>query len=252
VTRAPLETYAPVNTIKAVADDLWIVDGPLIRFGFGWLKAPFTTRMTILRLADGDLFIHSPTELTDTLRQDVLSLGTPRWLIAPNRLHYSWIGAWKSAFPGAAAYLAPRVVGQANGGIGFEHAQLAGSERYPWDHGIATLPVSGRYMTEFVFFHHATRTLIVTDLIENFEPSKLHSWALRALTRLGGVQDPNGGMPRDMRLSFSRPNLRAAVETMLAWNPARIILAHGRCYMSEGAAELRRAFDWLLRSGQKP
>jgi len=40
--------------------------------------------------------------------------------------------------------------------------------------------------------------------------------------------------------------LRAAVETMLAWNPARIIMAHGRWHETNGAAELRQAFAWLL------
>ena len=28
-------------------------------------------------------------------------------------------------------------------------------------------------MTEVEFFHHPTRTLVLTDFIENFEPSKL-------------------------------------------------------------------------------
>jgi hypothetical protein len=40
--------------------------------------------------------------------------------------------------------------------------------------------------------------------------------------------------------------LRAAVESMLAWNPKRIILAHGRWHQTKGAAELRQPFAWLL------
>ena len=77
---------------------------------------------------------------------------------------------------------------------------------------------------------------------------------MRWLTWLGGVQHPNGGMPRDMRLTFRnrRPQLRAAVERMIGWNPERIILAHGRWYDANGTAELRRAFDWLLRTDPLP
>jgi hypothetical protein len=54
-------------------------------------------------------------------------------------------------------------------------------------------------------------------------------------------------MPRDMRLTFAKtkPQLRAAIETMLGWNPERVILAHGRWYDHNGAQELRRAFRWL-------
>jgi hypothetical protein len=32
---------------------------------------------------------------------------------------------------------------------------------------------------------------------------------------------------------------------MIGWDPARIILAHGRWYERGGADELRRAFRWL-------
>ena len=87
---------------------------------------------------------------------------------------------------------------------------------------------------------------MLTDFIENFEPGKLGNFLMHWLTRLAGVQDPNGQMPRDMRLTFSRhkPELRVAVERMI--NPERIILAHGRWYEKDGTAELRRAFRWVL------
>ena len=102
-------------------------------------------------------------------------------------------------------------------------------------------------MTEVEFFHHASRTLILTDLIENFEPNKLDSFAMRLLTYIGGAQDPSGSMPRDMRMTFARrkPYLRSTIEKMISWNPDRIILAHGRWYQKDGTLELERAFDWL-------
>ncbi len=56
-------------------------------------------------------------------------------------------------------------------------------------------------------------------------------------------------MPRDLRATFAKqkkPAFRAAIETMIAWKPERIILAHGRWYDRDGANELRRAFRWLL------
>ena len=54
-------------------------------------------------------------------------------------------------------------------------------------------------------------------------------------------------MPRDMRLTYRAraAELRMAVDTMIGWDPARIILAHGRWYERDGADELRRAFRWL-------
>lgn len=243
-------TYPPLNTLKSVAQDVWLVDGPLIRFGPPGLKMPFPTRMTIIRIGASDLFIHSPTVLTPELKAEVANLGRPRWLIAPNRLHYWWVPDWKEAFPDTAVYLAPRVIEQAGQRIDLPYSDLDRDAGYPWDADIATLSVTGGYMTEVVFFHRASRTLLVTDLIENFEPGKL-SLGMRFLTRLGGCLDPDGSMPRDMRLSYGKqkPELRAAIEKMIAWNPERIILAHGRWYQRDGVQELRRAFRWVLQAG---
>lgn len=242
-------TYPPLNTLKPVAEDVWIVDGPAIRFGFGWPKIPFPTRMTVLRLPGGALFLHSPTELTAALRGAIGNLGQPRWIVAPNRIHYWWVPDWRKAYPEAEVWLAPRVREQARGRIDFPARELSGTAGFPWDDGVATLPVAGSFMTEVVFFHHASRSLLLTDLIENFEPAKL-GFVLRWLTRLAGIQDPDGQMPRDMRLTFRRQRaaLRRAVETMIAWRPERVILAHGRWYPHDGAGELRRAFRWLLDS----
>lgn len=244
------DTYEPLNTLKAVASDLWVVDGPLIRFGPRPLSMPFPTRMTVIRLGDDDLFIHSPTPLSPVLAEEMERwAGRPRWIVGPNRLHYWWIPDWHSAFPQAEVYLAPRIREQSAGRIDFSAQPLDRERGYPWDGEITTLPITGNFMTEIVFFHHRTRTLILTDFIENFEPRKTGSWLMRWLTRIGGVRDPNGGMPRDMRVSFRqhKPALRAAIERMIAWNPERVILAHGRWYTRAGAYELRRAFRWLLK-----
>src|SRR5690606_33185028 len=172
MTHEPVACYPPLNTPKAIATDAWIVDGPIIRFGMPWPKMPFPTRMTLLRLGDGNLFVHSPTPLTDALRQEIASLGTPRWIIGPNRIHYWWIPEWKRAFPEAGVWLAPRIREQAGARIDFDAHPLDADGGYPWDGAVSTLPVAGSFMIEVEFFHHPSRTLVLTDLIENFEPGK--------------------------------------------------------------------------------
>lgn len=244
------QTYPPLNTLKYVADDVWIVDGPLIRFGLLWFEAPFPTRATVIRVGQADLFIHSPTPLAPQLREQLERIGKPRWIIGPNPLHYWWIPDWRAAYPDAVIYLAPGVAERSGGRLDFESRPLDRRSGYPWDDDIATIAIAGGYMTEVEFFHRPSRTLVLTDLIENFESAKLASLAMRFLTWAGGVRDPDGSMPRDMRLSFARnrPELKAAVERMIEWDPERIILAHGRWYEGNARAELRRAFRWLQLS----
>ncbi|PTW61519.1 uncharacterized protein DUF4336 [Breoghania corrubedonensis] len=241
-------TYPPLNRLKPVAENIWIVDGPTIRFGLPWPKLTFPTRMTVIRLDSGDLMVHSPTPLTPKLRSELDGLGPVRHLIGPNRIHYWWLPDWKVAFPEADVWLAPRIREQAGTRIDFVAFEIENESGYPWDSEVETILAAGAFMTEVDFFHRKSRTLVLTDLIENFEPEKVAPWPMRILYRLGGVLHPHGSMPRDMRRTYrgSQEKLKAAVERMIAFDPERVILAHGRWYERDGAAELRRAFAWLL------
>ena len=110
---ACLETYEPINTLKPVAPDVWIVDGPVIGMAYFGFHVPFTTRMTVVRLGDGSLWLHSPTPAEPALLAAVDALGPVRHLIAPNKIHYWWIGDWKSRYPEATTWAAPGVAAYA-------------------------------------------------------------------------------------------------------------------------------------------
>lgn len=237
--------YEPLNTLKPVAQDIWLIDGPAIRF-YGM---PFSTRATVIRLADGGLWVHSPTHLTEDLRAELDALGPVRHLIAPNWIHYAWVHHWQAAWPEAQAWAAPGVTDRAarkGVPVKFDHA-LGDQAPADWAGQIEQMIVKGSFVhREAVFFHTASRTLILTDLIENFDPGKL-PWWMRIATRIGGIQAPDGAMPRDMRLTFRNhfDALSDCVNRMVAWGPERVILAHGEWFRQDGAARLKRAFRWL-------
>lgn len=245
--KSPLVPYDPLNTLKPVAPDVWIIDGPVIRFRACGYPVPFSTRMTIIRLPDGALWVHSPTELTDDLKAEIDALGPVRYLVAPNKIHYWWIGAWKKKYPGAMAFGAPGVEERsAEHGVTMDET-LTGAPPNDWQGVIDQVLVPGNFMTEAVFFHRPSATLILADLIENFELKRIRNPLLRWIMRLIGPTDPNGTMPFDLRQTYRkhRDTFRTAVATMIGWKPERIILAHGRWYDRNAVAELRRAFRWL-------
>jgi hypothetical protein len=240
------DPYEPVGTLKPLAENIWIADGPVIGMKWLWTELPFPTRMTIVRLPGGGLWVHSPIALSDRLREELAGLGPVRYLIAPNKIHYWWVGEWQKAYPDATAFAAPRVDEKADAhGISFDHV-LTDAPEAEWADEIDQLLVAGRFMTEAVFFHRASGTLILTDLIENFESDKVHGWLGHFLIRLGGVSHPHGSTPRDLRLTFKgyEKEVRRAVETMIAWQPERIVLAHGHIFEGDAISELRRAFHW--------
>jgi hypothetical protein len=237
--------YEPLDLPKPVATDIWIVDGPAIRF-YGM---PFSTRATIVRLENGGLWVHSPTRLTPELAERVTALGPVLHLVAPNWIHYAYIADWQARFPEAEAWAAPGVAERAqNRGMAlhFDH-RLTQDPPAAWAGQIDQVIVRGSKLhREAVFFHRASATLILTDLIENFEPGKIGFW-MRLATWFGGIRVPHGGMPRDMRASFrDRAALREDLTRMIGWAPERVILAHGRWFERDGEAELRRAFRGLI------
>lgn len=242
--------YEPINTLKPVAPEVWIVDGPIVRMAVGLgLSAPFPTRMTLVRLPDGTLWCHSPIAPQAALFAAVDALGPVAHLVSPNKLHYAHVAAWKRRYPAAVAWASPGVRERAASqriDAPF-NADLGDAPPPAWAATIDQLHFKGsRAIEEVVFLHRPSATLVVADLIENFEAARL-ALPMRLLARFGGVLDPDGKMPLDMRLSYlgHRTEARACFERMLAWRPQRIILAHGRCYLEDGETQLRRAFAWL-------
>lgn len=239
--------YEPLDTPKAVAQEIWIVDGPEIRFGVPGFKLAHPTRMTIVRLPGGGLWLHSPTAPSESLIRRVERLGPVLCLIAPNNFHYSWVRDWKVCFPNAEVWGPqglPRQVRRALSPL----RPLGNAPDPSWASTLDQFQVRGNLFNEAVFFHRATGTLILTDLIENFESSRVRQSFVRRLLLWAGVADQDGRRPLDMGLAFlfRRKTLRTAVQRIIAWNPQRVILAHGRWFPSDGANELRRVFRWAL------
>ncbi|WP_257462757.1 DUF4336 domain-containing protein [Archangium lipolyticum] len=245
----PIRQYTPLDVPKPLAENIWLVDGPVIRMAFLGTQLPFPTRMTIIRLANGDLWLHSPTAPSEALRRHVEALGRVAHLVSPNKIHYAHIAAWKAAYPEARAWASPGVRERAASqgiAVSFD-AELGDVPPPEWGAELEQLVFRGsRFMDEVVFLHRASRTLVLADLIENFEADHLRP-GLRWLTRLAGNLHPDGKAPVDMRLTFlgRKDEARACLLRMLAWQPERIVLAHGRCYLERGTTELRRAFRWL-------
>ena len=84
-----MKLYEPLNVLKPVGEDLWVIDGPLVRMAYFGGSIPFPTRMVVVRLQSGDLFLWSPTELDARLLSQVDALGPVKHLVSPNKIHYA-------------------------------------------------------------------------------------------------------------------------------------------------------------------
>lgn len=223
------------------AESLWLADGPEVRF----LRFfPYPTRMAVIRLRGGDLFIWSPIALDDALAKQVESLGSVRELVAPNALHHLALADWIRRFPGARLHAAPGLV-KKRPDLRFD-TELADVPDPAWAGEIDQVVFRGsRLLEEVVFFHRPSRTAFVTDLIQRFDPREVHGlsgWVMR----LWGLVGEDGSTPREWRASFvDRGPARAALRRALAWDPARLVIAHGVLPAESGREALARGLRWL-------
>lgn len=226
--------------LEPFAPDLWIVDGPTIVAAAGF---HYPSRMAIVRLAKGDLWVWSPVALTDALKEAVEALGPVRFLVAPNSLHHIYLQDWAAVFPEAEIHAAPGLARKRKD-LDFT-ATL--SNNSPWPGEIEVLLFEGNLITtEAVFFHKASETVLFTDLLQQLPKDWFKGWR-RWIARSDLMLEDEPAVPKKFRRAFLRKKkARAAARILFGWPAERVIMAHGTPVREEGAAFLRRAFNWLI------
>ena len=142
-----------------VTENLWTVPSPLAVFGIIHLN----TRMTILRLESGGLWIHSPVQWTPELNDQVCKLGSIEYIVAPSCFHHMFVGPWKEHHPNA-KICAPKGLQKKRDDLIID-CILQDDTHSLWPNEIDYFEVKGMpIVQEHLFFHRSTNTLIITDL----------------------------------------------------------------------------------------
>lgn len=230
--------------LETFADGLFIADGEIVDFhGF-----PYPTRMAVADLGSGRLWVWSPVRLTPALRDDIEEIGSPHYLVSPNRLHHLYLGEWADAFPEAKLY-GPASTIRKRTDLAFE-APLTDAPPAAWADSFDHAVFSGSPLfDEVIFFHRASRTVIIGDMSEHFSDAFLEAhwpgWK-RGLARLWGITEGRGLAPLEIRATtVRRAPARRMRATMLGWPADNVLMAHGVPVKGEGRAYLARAFAWI-------
>lgn len=229
-------------SLEPLTDDLWIADHP--HRMPGGIDLP--TRMTVVRLPSGDVWLHSPIPIDDALAGQLESIGPIAHVVAPSRMHDLFTAAAMSRWPNANLWTSPtlpdahpdwKVVGT-----------LAGGPPDAWGGVLLAQHIDrAPRVDEVVFLHVPSRTLIVTDLVFNLHDSP--NWQSRLLLTVVGAKD-RFAMSRSWRWLFSKDRVatRQSLESVLAWDFDRVVMCHGRVLAVGGPAALRDTVDAVLGS----
>lgn len=219
------------------AEGVWVGTAPARILGM-----PLTTTMTVLRLADGSLLLHSPTAMTPERREAVEALGPVSHLYAPSLTHHRRIGEWADAFPSARLH-APARLAKKRPDLRIDRVHQA-----PLDTGLVDvvdeLRIEGFRLEESALYYRPSRTLLVADLVHNVGRPR-HLWT-QVYTRAMGFYD-RLALSRMIRwFAFSdRAAARRSLDEVLAQPFDRLIVGHGAPLTTDAREALAAAFTWL-------
>ncbi|MGH0032295.1 MAG: DUF4336 domain-containing protein [Myxococcota bacterium] len=226
-----------MNELRELEEGVWVCDR-----SFRVAGMEIGTRMTVVRLDDGGLFLHSPVALTPGLRAELEALGPIRHAVGPNLHHHLYLADYRD-LPDVRLYATPGLEKKKAKTLRFD-AVLCDEAPDAWRGQIDQLVFQGApFMGETVFFHRRSGTLLLTDLCFNY--TEHPQWPARTWLRLmGGLG--RFGPPRHVRWLFrDKRAARRSIDTILAWDVRRVVVTHGIVLQQSAKRVLRQAFAFL-------
>lgn len=234
-----------MDKLLSIAPDIWHLER---RFSVGGVA--LSSRMTVVRLHDGRLWLHSPVALTKADVTELEALGPVAFIVAPNKMHYLFAVACAATFHDAKVYGAP--------GLAEKRPEFRGMialndpESIIWKEELDECFVDGMPMlNETVWLHRASRTLIATDLLQWWRGDM--NLGSRIIANVTGVRK-HLNVPRTIRsMVRDRAATKQSIDTILGWPFERVITAHntivanGEHGVADVHAVVKQAFQFVLK-----
>ena len=226
-----------MSLLQQLHPDLWVCAVPYRAMGLN-----IGRQIVVVRLAGGGLWIHSPIPVTDGLRRELAALGEVRHVVGPNCYHDECLREFQSEYPAALFHAAPGLAAQKRD-VRFG-AELSDQPHPDWagtleQHLIRGMP----RLNEVVFFHPASRSLLIADLAFNLGPDG--PWLLGLLMKSNGIWGRFGPSRFSKFLMRDKAAVRTSLDRVLAWDFARVIVGHGRNVETDAKRVFRDAYAFL-------
>lgn len=232
--------------LRQIDSNLWVIEQPQKFMGI-----EVGTKMTVIRLEDQSLLLISPIEINPVIKETLNSLGTVKYLIAPNLFHHLYLKKAHAVYPDAKIFAPPSLaIKQPDLPIDKTFTQdpieFTSEVEYSLLEGfqIFALPKI-QPANEIVFYHLASKTLIITDSAFNFDDS------LPVLTQftarlIGSYQVLKPSWLEKIAVQ-NKEKLQKSVKKILDWDFQRVIMAHGTIVEYKAKKRLSEAYGWLTK-----
>lgn len=219
-----------------------------LRYGEGEIRfygVRLQTRMSVVDLPGGGLAVISPLLPDPPLVSALGALGGVRHILSPNKIHNQGLAGMAAAFPAARLWASPglpeRVPDLEYAGVLDDRPQA------DWA-GVMDqhLTAGNAFFSEVVFFHRASATLIVADLVENLSPQTVPGGLARAAARAAHLMGHPLPSPEFRMYTTDAAAAGAALDRIADWPFRRILMAHGDIITENARQVFRDVRDFLL------
>ncbi|HBC57640.1 MAG TPA: hypothetical protein DCZ03_10795 [Gammaproteobacteria bacterium] len=203
---------------QRIANEIWVCRRP-----FKTLGVDISGQMTIVRLKDGRLWLHSPVELDDEICAELDLLGPVAYAIAPNSFHHLFLGTVFERYPKAVLYGTRNLFEKRRDLPSLQFLDDLGP--FPWGEDIRQVRMRGNsIMDEVVFYHKLSRTLILTDLFFNIHHHD--HWPLKLFGKLMGSSGQLSSSRLFRLMIRDKKKFQQSVTTVLRWEIDQILVTH--------------------------
>ncbi len=217
---------------------IWIKEYPIHYAG-----TRFNSRMTLVRLSNGNLLIHSPCEIDQQTKVTIETLGKVEFIVAPGSYHHLYISSAQRAFPEAETFICPGIETK-NPQLEFDWL-LGDRADKRWADDFEQVLVRGnKYIWEVAFFYKPSRTLILVDMIENFtDETDNVNWLLKLWFKLVYRMWANPKPAPEYQMGWKDKQAAAkSLNKILSWDFESIIVSHGELIEAKAKDVARQAW----------
>jgi len=233
------------NLVEYVNGQIWILEYPV-----QFLGMVLYARTTIIKLPDGELLVHDPCKINETVKQEIDALGEVQYIIAPGNFHHLFVTDFQQYYPQAETFLCPGLE-RKRPDISFDW--ILGNRPDPrWGGVLEQVVVQGtKFIWEVAFFHKPSKTLILVDLLENIGDDFKHpvGITLRFWWKVIFKMWNNPKPAPEYQVGWGdKDKVKMAFNRILNWNADRIILAHGEFIEKDVNTVLQSAWKKVLNA----
>jgi hypothetical protein len=227
----------PHDDLQALAPGVWTVTGTL--------PFPLKRVMTVVKLSDGSLLLHSVIALSDAGLAQLDALGKPSIILVPHGGHRLDAPFYKQRYPEA------RVVAPAAARAKIEEivkVDATAEEALP-PLGVRLHACDGFKNNELAYELDTPggKVLVMSDAVANRDPVPgFRGWLLAGIA--GGPKNRRLSVPRIVRMMFvgDKKIARASIEKLAAIPDVKLLtVAHGRAVTDGVSAALKEAAAML-------